>query len=310
MNTHSYTGGFMKQYKVKTLDLKTGETMAYRQAGKKGPVILLIHGNMSSSVHFQPLMEMLEKDFQVYAIDLPGFGDSTYNRPLDSLQDIAKDVGAFIEHLDLSDINLVGWSTGGGVALETAVDYVDRIRQIFLLSSVGVQGLELYDSRRRLMDGLKLKRIFRKEEIAADPFTYGQSNYALTQQDRDYFKLLWSQIYKLKQPDEADFDCYIDAVLKQRNLLDIMHALAIFNMTTSDNGVSEGSGRLYQLRIPITLLHGDHDAIVSIEDAKNSLEFIGNRAELIVFEDANHSLLTDDLLRVYEEIVTRIVDLD
>lgn len=66
----------MKQYEVKTFESDTGETIAYRESNTSGDTVLLVHGNMSSSVHFQPLMETLEENFNIYALDLPGFGEN------------------------------------------------------------------------------------------------------------------------------------------------------------------------------------------------------------------------------------------
>ena len=107
----------MKHYPVHTVDLGTNEMVAYRQAGSQGPIVVLVHGNMSSSVHYQVVMERLENNYQVYALDLVGFGDTTYNRQLESLHDFSKEVTAFIERFDLQNVNIVGWSTGGGIVL-------------------------------------------------------------------------------------------------------------------------------------------------------------------------------------------------
>lgn len=75
----------MKDFPVKTLKLSDSESMAYREAGN-GETLLLIHGNMSSSVHFQTTMEALEKDYHVIALDIMGCGDSDYESKRLSLQ--------------------------------------------------------------------------------------------------------------------------------------------------------------------------------------------------------------------------------
>ena len=60
------------------------ETLAYLDRGR-GEAVLLLHGNMSSSLHFTPLFERLAEGFRLIAPDLRGFGDSTYHEPFDSL---------------------------------------------------------------------------------------------------------------------------------------------------------------------------------------------------------------------------------
>ena len=295
----------MKEYKLNYVDLPTGETIAYRKAGEGLKTFLLIHGNMSSSVHFQNLMEKLERHFTVYAIDLVGFGDSTYNRKIQSLEDFSKDVTAFIKHFDLKDVYLVGWSTGGGVALETAVDNQEVIKHIFLLSSVGVSGLKVNGMNMNSWGMMQMDRMALKKEIKQDIPTK-QHALALKKKDRRFFRLLWDAIYLKNDPIVEEFEAYIDAMLKQRNLIDVVYSLANFNMTTTNNGVKDGSGRLYQLRCPITILHGTLDTVVPVFDAKNSATLIGERAEFIEFMGCGHSLITDDLDRVYDEIVARI----
>ena len=85
-------------------------------------------------------MEKFEKDYTVYALDLRGFGDSSFENEINSLRDFAEDVELFIKALDLKNVYLCGWSTGGGVVLEVAADMPDRIEKELLLDSVGIKG--------------------------------------------------------------------------------------------------------------------------------------------------------------------------
>ena len=67
------------------------ETLAYLDEGQ-GEVVLMIHGNMSSSVHYQPLISRIKDHYRCIAVDLRGFGDSTYNNRFDTLAELAEDV--------------------------------------------------------------------------------------------------------------------------------------------------------------------------------------------------------------------------
>ena len=99
------------------------ETLAYLDRGR-GETVLLLHGNMSSSLHFTPLFERLAAGFRLVAPDLRGFGDSTYHEPFDSLGELAEDVYLFMEALDIPSAFVVGWSTGGGIALEQSALWI------------------------------------------------------------------------------------------------------------------------------------------------------------------------------------------
>lgn len=90
-----------------------------------GAAIVLVHGNVSSSLFWQEVMLQLPADLPVYAIDLRGFGDSE-TAPVDAtrgLRDFSDDVAATIDELGLGAVHLVGWSMGGGVAMQYALDH-------------------------------------------------------------------------------------------------------------------------------------------------------------------------------------------
>lgn len=297
------------EFQVKYIDLDTGERIAYREAGRASgdkPTVLILHGNMSSSYHMQGLMEGLCDKYKVYAMDMVGFGDSSYNRELNSCEDFSKDVTAFIEKMDLDNIHILGWSMGGGVAIETAVDNQDKIKQIFLLSSVGVQGYPLY--KRDSLLGFDLKSpLFLREDLTNDPVLIKPAIHAFEIGHKNFFKALLNKwMYHNNRIDDLEYDKLIDATLKQRNILDVNVALTNFNVTTSSNDVNEGSGRLYHLRMPITIMHGTDDKVVDIDLARASKDFIGQRAELIEFDGGSHSLFTDDRDEIVNIVKERI----
>ena len=89
-----------------------------------GPPVLFVHGNVSSSLFWPPLMLALPEEYRPLAIDLRGFGD-TDPEPVDAtrgLRDYADDLAAVIDALDLESVHLIGWSMGGGVVLQYLVD--------------------------------------------------------------------------------------------------------------------------------------------------------------------------------------------
>ena len=67
------------------------ETIAYLDEGT-GPVVVMVHGNMSSSVHYEPLITRIKDKYRCVALDLRGFGDSSYNNRFDTLEELADDV--------------------------------------------------------------------------------------------------------------------------------------------------------------------------------------------------------------------------
>lgn len=107
-----------------------------REAGDpSSPVLVLIHGNVSSSVFFEELMADLSADFRVIAPDYRGYGDSE-RKAIDAtrgMADLSDDVVALLDALEIDGpVDLLGWSAGGNIALQVAIDHPDRVRRLVL----------------------------------------------------------------------------------------------------------------------------------------------------------------------------------
>ncbi|MFV0320305.1 MAG: alpha/beta fold hydrolase, partial [Microbacterium sp.] len=87
--------------------------------------VVFVHGNVSSALFWQEIMQDLPSDLRAIAVDLRGFGDSEI-APVDAtrgLRDYSDDVFAVLEALDIPTAHLVGWSMGGGVVMQYALDH-------------------------------------------------------------------------------------------------------------------------------------------------------------------------------------------
>lgn len=113
-----------------------------RAGAPDGPAVVFVHGNVSSSQFYMPTMLALPADLRAYAVDLRGFGDSE-TLPVDAtrgLRDFADDVVSVLDALGLDQVHLVGWSMGGGVAMQLAIDHPGRILSLTLESPVSPYG--------------------------------------------------------------------------------------------------------------------------------------------------------------------------
>lgn len=285
----------MKNYEVKTLLLSNGETIAYREAGQGEKTVVLIHGNMSSGVHFQTTMERLEGEYKVYAPDMRGFGDSSYNSPLNSLHDFSEDIRLWIEALDLTDLYILGWSTAGGVVLELAADIPERITKVFLLDSVGLKGYPMF-KKDAAGQPVLTELLTEKDDIAVDPVQVLPILGAYASANKELLKIIWNAaIYTKVQPEEAEYDAYLDAMIQQKNLVDVDYSLVHFNFTHDFNGISQGSGRIDLVKAPVVIIHGKDDLVVPYNQAEEMKSYFGDRAVLVGLDGIGHSLPTDDL---------------
>jgi pimeloyl-ACP methyl ester carboxylesterase len=106
-----------------------GINLYYETHGAGRPLILL-HGGLGSGEMFGPILPALTERHQVIAVDLQGHGRTAdIDRPID-IRLMADDIAALIDHLGLDKPDLVGYSLGGGVALQTAVKYPAKVRRL------------------------------------------------------------------------------------------------------------------------------------------------------------------------------------
>ena len=94
--------------------------LVFERRGAGEPVVLL-HGLGSRWQAFEPVLDLLARELEVWAVDLPGFGASPpAARPLSSIGALTDEVQAWMRAKGLEGCHVAGNSTGGGVALELA----------------------------------------------------------------------------------------------------------------------------------------------------------------------------------------------
>jgi 2-hydroxy-6-oxonona-2,4-dienedioate hydrolase len=117
--------------------LINGINMHYLVKGE-GPPVLLIHGVATTmAVWYTRIIPELSQRYKVVAYDLRGHGYSDLTPTGYTSAELAADLAGLLEHLDLSDVRLVGHSFGGSVALQCAARYPERLRGV-LVSDSGI----------------------------------------------------------------------------------------------------------------------------------------------------------------------------
>jgi pimeloyl-ACP methyl ester carboxylesterase len=114
-----------------------GHRVAYRCAGN-GPVIVLVHGITATSATWERVMPALAKRFTVLAPDLLGHGESAKPRGDYSLGAYASGIRDLMIALELDRATFVGHSLGGGIAMQLAYQFPERLERLVLVSSGGL----------------------------------------------------------------------------------------------------------------------------------------------------------------------------
>ncbi len=107
------------------------------------PVVVLLHGSPGEGAVFTKLAAQLKGQYRLIAPDLPGFGDSTSNIPDYSFRAHAWYVRELLDQLDIPKAHFLGFSMGGGVALNFYDIAPERVQSLAMLSALGVQETEL-----------------------------------------------------------------------------------------------------------------------------------------------------------------------
>lgn len=279
---------------LKYVELLNGETLSYRERIGGEELCIFVHGNMTSSKHWDVLIENFDPRYTIIAPDLRGFGGSTYKNRITHMRDFSDDLKSFVDSLGLKDFSLLGWSTGGAVAMQFCADYPGLCNKLMLLASASTRGYPFYQTNE---DGtqstIRLKTI---AEIENDIGKTIPMQGLYDTKNRDGLKAVWNAvIYTHNQPDEQKYEEYVDDMLTQRNLADVYHVLNTFNISHHDNEAAKGTGEIDKILIPVLILYGERDYVVPGNMTEELIEDFGEKAKVVKLVNCGHSPLIDDL---------------
>ncbi|MBZ2174169.1 alpha/beta hydrolase [Schnuerera sp. xch1] len=123
-----------------------GMEINYINVGE-GRNVLVLHGWGARMVTILPIVNLLKHNFNVYALDLPGFGQSQEPKQAFNSKDYARVVKKFIDTMGIDKIILIGHSFGGKISIILSTHYPEIIEKIVLIDSAGLipkRGLKYY----------------------------------------------------------------------------------------------------------------------------------------------------------------------
>jgi non-heme chloroperoxidase len=274
-----------------TITTRDGVQLYYKDWGpKEGPVVTFSHGWPLNSDSWESQMLFLaERGYRVVAHDRRGHGRSSQPWGGNDMDHYADDLAAVIEALDLKDVTLVGFSTGGGeVARYIGRHGTARVRKAVLVSAVpplmlrtddNPDGLplEVFDG---LRDGSLANRSKLYLDIASGPF-FGFNRPGATP-DQGLIQSFWVQGMQAGHKNTYD-------------------SIAAFSAT-------DFRGDLAKFDVPTLVIHGDDDQIVPVDTSARASAALVKGARLIVYPGGPHGIadthkdrLNQDLLDFLEE---------
>lgn len=113
-----------------------GLKMYYEIRGSGESVVLLHGAFMAISGDWTDWVNELAKTRKVIAVELQGHGRTAdINRDM-SFENLADDVAGLLDQLKISNADVVGYSLGGGVAMQTAIRHPSKVRKVVSISAV------------------------------------------------------------------------------------------------------------------------------------------------------------------------------
>lgn len=111
----------------------------YKKYGKNKKVILILPGWGDTRSTFQYLIDYFKKDYTIYILDYPGFGNSSFpNSDLDMF-DYSMYIIKFLNHFNIKNPIIISHSFGGRISILLTSFYQIRIDKMILIGSAGIK---------------------------------------------------------------------------------------------------------------------------------------------------------------------------
>jgi len=137
--------------------------------------ILLLHGAIGAKDQLQPLAKMLENNAEVLSMDFPGHGERPSIKEDFSIEFFAQDVIRFLNAQQQKQIDIVGYSMGGYVALYLAKNYSNYVGKIVTLATkfywdeaVAMKEIKMLSSEKILEKLPAFAQTLEKRHVASD----------------------------------------------------------------------------------------------------------------------------------------------
>ncbi|HEY8549125.1 MAG TPA: alpha/beta hydrolase [Vicinamibacterales bacterium] len=264
-------GGGLPGVTTDFLRLPSGIALNYAVRGPaRGKPIVLLHGLGDSWRSYELLMQHLPERYRVYVVSLRGHGLSDRPERGYTPDDMAHDVSALLDMLDLRDVTLAGHSYGSFVAQAVAQRDGGRVGRLVLIGS-GPAGLR--DEMRT-----EVEAAFATLSDPVDPefIREFQRSTVYRPLPPAFFELLCSELARVPA-----------AVLKE--------------MSRSMDGTANVA-RLRNIRVPTLVIWGDRDALFSRAEQEALTATIPD-ARLLVYRDTGHAPHWEEPERVAQDLV-------
>jgi len=244
-----------------------GIEIAYERLGLGTPLVL-IHGHPLDHSIWDPLLPLLENDFDLIVPDLRGFGQSETIRSRYRLVDMAADIIALLDHLEIQQAAIVGHSMGGYISLACAAVSPSHIRGLGLIAS----------------------------HIFADPPERKSSRYETASEIEKKGVNLLADTFPAKLTADSSLQTILREIILRQSVPGVAESLRA--MAERDDSAS----LVQNARFPMVFIHGTNDVIIPIELAREA-KLLADRIHLVELVNAGHMPIMEEPQRTAEALM-------
>ncbi|PVH89328.1 hydrolase [Cadophora sp. DSE1049] len=265
-----------------------GTKLAYRQLGLTSgiPMVMLMHFRGNMDFWDPALINALARSRPIILVDNAGIGKSEGEIPT-TLHGWATHVIALLDALNIQEIDLLGFSMGGGAAQHVALAAPEKIRKLILAGTRTSRTPNTVLGPRKIF--YELAHSATEEEFKA---AFALSFFNPSQHGRDAAEASWNRIFTRKD-DRAP---HLSPVLAKRQT----EAFSKFTISSPDNPYE----RIHELKhIPVFVCNGDQDLLIPTPNSFELAQLLPH-AHLHIYPNSGHGFLYQ-----YAELFSKHVDM-
>ena len=246
-----------------------GIRFAYRKFGQEAgiPLVFFIHFRGTMENWDPELIGSLANDRPIILFDNTGVGESSGETP-STIAEMAKDAASFIKALGLPQVDILGFSIGGMVAQEMALQQPDLVRRLILSGTAPQSGIGLKTRHDVVMAA--------SSEDAAKAF--------------ENFMFLF---YHPTESSRAAGTASLKRIMEQKKVNSspqVLNAQSKALAQWSDRVHNQSYDRIHQIKQPVLVTNGVDDIMVPTENSYILAQQLPD-AQLIIYPDSGHGHL-------------------
>lgn len=246
----------------------------YKLEGK-GKCIVFIHGLSDNLIYWQPLVNELKNHYQILRYDLRGHGLSEMDEKKITMNVYERDLLNLLDELNLKEVNLIGFSLGGNIALDFTIKHPTRVSSITLMST-------FYKCDKHLSEVLGLLK------------------HSLTEGFVEFYDVILPMVLcpDIIKEFEEELNLMKIQASKTANTCAYIQAVDVcLNFDVED--------KLNSIGVPTLIFAGKYDEISPLDMQKQMHSKI-EKSEMVIF-NVKHNLLVGENVGKISEILKRFV---